>query len=90
MAIHENNVSDEAHESGNSVHSTQSDQVNNFSYHLTSIQVSITLNFTKNLVNIFNIFHTGGGMSSIIIIRIINLKFTVDDQRIQNLLRRKC
>ena len=42
MAIHENNVSDEAHESGNSVHSTQSDRVNEFSDHLTSIQLMIS------------------------------------------------
>ena len=49
MAIDEDNMADEAqlsYESGNSAHSTQSDRVNDFSNHLTGIQVSeIFLNF---------------------------------------------
>ena len=75
MAIDEDNMADEAHlsyESGNSAHSTQSDRVNDFSNHLTGIQVSdffLKLLFARKAKNIF---------------------FTVDDQRIQNLLRRKC
>ena len=43
MAIDEDNMADEAqlsYESGNSAHSTQSDRVNDFSNHLTGIQVS--------------------------------------------------
>ena len=45
MAIEEINAADEAqssHDSGNSVHSTQSDRVNEFSDHLTSIQLMIS------------------------------------------------